>query len=133
MIIPLVVVESPPTQRLFATERFVVEAPPFRDERPVTVRVPAVERLAGEKVPVVRVPETFRLVVVAFVVVELTAVKFWRVVEPVTKRVLRAVGPETERDVDVASVKIAFVARKMEAKREVEVEFVVVELIAVKF
>ena len=61
-------------------ERLVVEAPPFNDDRPVTVSVPAVERLAGEKVPdVVRVPVTLRLVVVALVVVELIAVKFWRV------------------------------------------------------
>ena len=66
-----VVVALPPTQRLLETERFVVEAPPFNDERPVTVSVPAVERLAGEKVPV-----TAKLVVVALVVVELTAVKF---------------------------------------------------------
>ena len=53
--------------------------------------------------------------------------------EPVAKRVLTAVEPETDRLEVVALEKIAFVARKMEAKREVEVEFEVVELIAVKF
>ena len=59
-MLPLeVVVALPPIQRLEETERLVVEAPPLSDERPVTVRVPVVERLAGLKLPAVeRVPET---------------------------------------------------------------------------
>ena len=52
--------------------------------------------------------------------------------EPVAKRVLTAVEPETERLEVVALEKIAFVAWKMEAKRDVEVELVKVPLVALK-
>ena len=90
--------------------------------------MPAVERLAGEKVPdVVRVPVTFKLVVVALVVVELIAVKFWRVDEPVTKRLPRVARPELLKMVLNALVKVP-----IEEKKLVEVELVVVELRAVK-
>ena len=60
---------------------------------------------------------------VLFVVVLFTPVKFWRVVEPVTRRLLAV-----KRPVDVIEPKVAAVA-----KRLVEVAFVVVEFDAVKF
>ncbi len=41
---PLVVVESPPTQTAAEAERLVVEAPPFNEERPVMVKAPESER-----------------------------------------------------------------------------------------
>jgi len=53
----------------------------------VTVSVPfRAVALETIKADVEAVPVTAKLVVVAFVVVELEAVKFWRVVEPTTKR-----------------------------------------------
>ena len=64
-----------------------------------------------------------KLVEVLFEVVELTPVKFWRVVEPVTRRLLAVKRPVDEIEPKVAAV----------AKRFVEVAFVVVEFDAVKF
>jgi len=59
----------------------------LRVELPVTVSVPfRAVALETIKADVEAVPVTAKLVVVAFVVVELEAVKFWRVVEPETKR-----------------------------------------------
>ena len=48
--------------------------------------MPGVDRLVGLKLPAVNVPITFKLVVVAFVPVALTKVKFWRVEDPVATR-----------------------------------------------
>jgi len=64
-----------------------------------------------------------RLVEVLLVVVEFTPVKFWRVDEPVTRRLLAV-----NRPVDEMEPKVPFVANKF-----VEVAFVVVEFDAVKF
>ncbi len=64
-----------------------------------------------------------RLVEVLLVVVLFTPVKFWRVVEPVTRRF-----DAVKRPVDEMEPKVPFVANKF-----VEVAFVVVEFDAVKF
>ena len=84
---PAVVVDRPPVQMLPEAERFVVEAPPFSEDRPVTVRVPvdasdtaervlAVSVLETIRLEVEAVPVTARLVVVAFVPVAFANVKF---------------------------------------------------------
>jgi hypothetical protein len=64
-----------------------------------------------------------KLVEVLFEVVELTPVKFCRVDEPVTRRLLAVKSPDVLIEPKVAAV----------AKRFVEVAFVVVEFDAVKF
>ena len=64
-----------------------------------------------------------KLVEVLFEVVELTPVKFWRVVEPVTRRLLAVKSPDV-----LSEPKVAAVANKL-----VEVAFVVVPFVAVKF
>ena len=140
-----VVVALPPTIKDLVSERAVVEAPPFNEERPVTVKAPvevseaaeiepvvvkvlAVKELETMRLEVLAVPDTWRLVVVApvktaevakrlvevaSVVVDFSPVKFWRVVEPTTKRspvelmVVVAVPPKyavskTEKRVDEA-------------------------------
>ena len=90
-----------------------------------------VERLAPKKLVVLAVVVK-RLVVVAEVEVELRLVKFWRVVEPFTRR-LEAVISELEvRAPPVAVVKKRFVELAVVEKKFVEVAEEVVELPATK-
>jgi len=89
------------------------------------------------------------VVVVALVVVELSAVKFWRVVDPVSKRLEREVNPESTERVpvrlviepsvcplikpEVMVVAKRFVVEATVANKVVVVAFVVVALTPVKF
>ena len=59
-------------------------------------KTPETVSVVGRRVPTESVPETFRLVVVAFVVVAFCAVKFWRVEEANAER------PEVNSAVDDA-------------------------------
>ena len=54
---------------------------------------PIVSLFETIKAEVLAVPVTARFVVVAFVPVALTKVKFWRVVEPVTRRLGEVMRP----------------------------------------
>ena len=120
----------------------VVELSPvkfWRVEEPVTERLARVERpestesvlpkvtapVRAEVPPTERALETFKLVVVALLVVAFKAVKFWSVVEPVTNRLERVVRPVK---LDVPPATNAF-----ETYRVVVVALVVVELTPVKF
>ena len=70
---------------------------------------------------------------VAFVVVELRAVKFWRVEEPETRRLANDPSPVEVKAPDVKLVADRLVKAPVVAKKLVEVELVDVELSAVKF
>ena len=73
------------------------------------------------------------MVVVAAVVVELTAVKFWRVEEALAKRLVKVPRPEEVKLPPVPVVKNKLVVEAVVEKREVEVALELVELTAVKF
>ena len=90
-----------------------------------------VERLAPKKLVVLAVVVK-RLVVVAEVEVELRLVKFWRVVEPVTKRFAAVMRAFEVRAPPVAVVKKRFVELEVVEKKLVEVAEEVVELPATK-
>ena len=109
----LVVVPFDPV-KFWRVEEARVRTPPVSVVRPFTASVPV--RLACVPMfcpftsPAVRVvakrfveeAEVAKSeVVVALVEVELRAVKFWRVVEPVVRRVASVVAPETLSDVRV--------------------------------
>jgi hypothetical protein len=74
-----------------------------------------------------------KLVVVAFVLVEFSAVKFWRVLEPVTRRLARVPRPLKNVVPKVANVEKRLVLDAVVAKKFVEVALVVVLFSAVKF
>ena len=90
--------------------------------RVVAVRFP--------KVPLV----AKKFVEVEFVVVEFTPVKFWRVVEPVAKMLASVATPLEERVLNVELPRTPSVVEvEFDAKKFVEVAFVVVALFADKF
>jgi len=114
-------------------KRFVVE--PVVVKKFVVVAEVPVAFVKRMFVKVALVPARFvakRFVEVALVVVLFAPVKFWRVVEPVTRRLESTPVP------NVTDPKAAFVAKRLVeeavvAKKLVVVAFVDVELSAVKF
>ena len=99
----MVEVDVLPTYNVSSAVKSVVEAPPFRNDRPLTVRVPPTVSVVGLNDPAVSVPLTFKFVVVALLVVALSAVKFCSVDEPVTKRLAKVARP-----VEVTVVRLVF-------------------------
>ena len=76
---------------------------------------------------------TARFVVVAWVVVPFTAVKFWRVVDELARRLAKVPRPDEVKLPPVPVVKKRFVVLAVVAKRFVVVAEDEVELTAVKF
>ena len=71
-------------------------------------------------------------VVVAFVVVEFSPVKFCRVDDALTRRLVAVTKPEEVRLPPVPTVKKRFVVEAVVAKRLVEVALVVVPIVTVR-
>ena len=61
----MVEVDVLPTYNVSSAVKSVVEAPPFKNDRPLTVRVPPTVSVVGLNDPAVSVPLTFKFVVVA--------------------------------------------------------------------
>jgi hypothetical protein len=132
--------KSPPatSSRVLPKEAPESASIPSQSPAPPVIAVQKAERVVPEVPKIVRVPPpTERLVVLAVVAkklvevaeeeVELTAVKFWRVVEPLTKRVAKVPAPV------VSEVEKRLVEEAVVEKKLVVVAFELVELTAVKF
>jgi hypothetical protein len=143
-------------EKVLASERSVDDAAVLPMQTPRILKQPLVSWMPLAKVEVA-LPVTAKLVVVALVVVERSPVKFWRVVEPLARIVCAESAPMepdcAERLVEdalVAKVLVevllvivalvprrlvnsALVAERTDAKKEVEVELVLVLFNSVMF
>lgn len=107
------VVAVPPIYMVLKMEARVVDAPPVNEESPVTDNVPPIVVLPSVAPPTARevakrlvddAVELKKLVVVALVEVEFTAVKFCSVEEPVVSKLASVTRPvfDIEKSVVVA-------------------------------